>query len=437
MVYGGYDPTKSFWQNLQGTVGTIGGFLTPNVYAGQIDPVGSRPINPQGTPSYIPPEQEYLFSGGQKGYQAPAAVPPAVKPPQVTPTSPWTSAPAPQPQQQQQQGGQPPYAPNVQNQTVSYGGNTWKGNPGQGWTLQGPSGGGAPQGPDLNSIYDPAMQSLNAIEQNYRNQLPGALQSIEASYGQGSNELDQNLAAQNALLGNQATNVGTAKANALAQARQLYVELSQRNAAMFGSRSSAGPAAQELLGRATTQQFGNVETGAQSSMAAIDAEKRRILDFTNVQKDKFALAKADALRQTNNDFTNKLAEINSQRGALESAKATARVQALEAARAATAQIAAAEKTFQNQITMFEMESQRQLANKAASGSGFDTAFLNATGKIGDILGQYGPDTAQAAAKQAGVPYNFAPQAGYDWVQNEKGQWVQQKKKTDTLWNPFD
>lgn len=38
----------------------------------------------------------------------------------------------------------PPYSPNVQNQTVSYGGQTWKGNPGSDWSLEGGgnSGGG-------------------------------------------------------------------------------------------------------------------------------------------------------------------------------------------------------------------------------------------------------------------------------------------------------
>ena len=35
----------------------------------------------------------------------------------------------------------PPYAPNVVNQTVSYGGATWKGNPGSDWTLEGGGGG--------------------------------------------------------------------------------------------------------------------------------------------------------------------------------------------------------------------------------------------------------------------------------------------------------
>src|SRR3990167_664826 len=41
-------------------------------------------------------------------------------------------------QQKNQSGGgeKPPYAPNVVNQTVSYGGRTWKGNPNQDWYLE-------------------------------------------------------------------------------------------------------------------------------------------------------------------------------------------------------------------------------------------------------------------------------------------------------------
>ena len=39
---------------------------------------------------------------------------------------------------------EPPYQPNVVNQTVSYGGATWKGNPGTGWTMEGGGGYGAP-----------------------------------------------------------------------------------------------------------------------------------------------------------------------------------------------------------------------------------------------------------------------------------------------------
>jgi len=50
----------------------------------------------------------------------------------------------------------PPYAPNVVNQTVSYGGATWKGNPGSDWVLESAAGGG---GGDYSAIESvPSVQ---------------------------------------------------------------------------------------------------------------------------------------------------------------------------------------------------------------------------------------------------------------------------------------
>jgi len=47
----------------------------------------------------------------------------------------------------------PPYAPNVVNQTVSYGGTTWKGNPGTDWTIES-STGSSPSSPSSGSSVD-------------------------------------------------------------------------------------------------------------------------------------------------------------------------------------------------------------------------------------------------------------------------------------------
>jgi hypothetical protein len=63
---------------------------------------------------------------------------------------------------------QPPYAPNVVNQTVSYGGATWKGNPGTGWTQEGggSSSGSAPDYASMMNMYKeanaPVVASLQA-----------------------------------------------------------------------------------------------------------------------------------------------------------------------------------------------------------------------------------------------------------------------------------
>lgn len=65
------------------------------------------------------------------------------------------------------QGGQggggtpPPYAPNVVNQTVSYGGQTWKGNPGTGWSLEG---GGLSTPTDSSQVGDYLNQYQDVLQ---------------------------------------------------------------------------------------------------------------------------------------------------------------------------------------------------------------------------------------------------------------------------------
>lgn len=90
-------------------------------------------------------------------------------------TPPPTYKPA-QPQQQSgSPAGSPPYPPNVVNQTVSYGGAVWKGNPGQGWTLQSSEGGGG---------YEDAAAKAAQERLNRYNQLITPLQKDVVSYMQ-------------------------------------------------------------------------------------------------------------------------------------------------------------------------------------------------------------------------------------------------------------
>lgn len=64
---------------------------------------------------------------------------------------------------------QPPYAPNVVNQTVSFGGAVWKGNPGTGWTLDHMEGGGGGGGGGesfadsiLQAVVDPLQKEIES-----------------------------------------------------------------------------------------------------------------------------------------------------------------------------------------------------------------------------------------------------------------------------------
>lgn len=102
----------------------------------------------------------------------------------------------------------PPYAPNVVNQTVSYGGITWKGNPGSDWTPETPSGGG---GGNVDPVATfkalaAAQAELNkpAISQLQQRQtdLPGQYQQLLAEIkGEFQPLINQQTQKTNTLLG--------------------------------------------------------------------------------------------------------------------------------------------------------------------------------------------------------------------------------------------
>lgn len=271
----------------------------------------------------------------------------------------WTSAPVQQTQQQPQQpsGGtsreqifRNMYGPN---ETMP-----------PGWNPPGTSGGGGvPQGPseaDISAIYNPAFQTLSAQEAAFRAELPGAEQKIGTSYAEGLSLIDRNLATQEAALAKQGATITSTKANALSQARQLYSELSQKYGAMFGSRTSAGPFAMELLGRETQKQFGAVEQGATTAQQDVEGERNRLTSWVSDQKSTMLSKKTDALNELQRSFTTGLAQIMAQRGQLESAKASMRVDLLNKARSEAQAIEQASVAYERNLALFQQQKQASL-----------------------------------------------------------------------------
>ena len=106
-----------------------------------------------GNPSLIYPGE--VLTVPDKSVPAPSKTPAPVAAPTPAPAptpqpAPAVAVPTPQPPASPTvaSGGPtpPPYDPNVVNQTVSYGGATWKGNPGTGWTIESQAGSAAVPG---------------------------------------------------------------------------------------------------------------------------------------------------------------------------------------------------------------------------------------------------------------------------------------------------
>ena len=106
--------------------------------------------------------------------------------PQATPQQ--TQQATPTPSTGTSGGTPPPYAPDTVNQTVDYGGITWKGNPGQGWTAQSKTGGGSLSGIDTKAFNAPTINLPQLYESLYQSSgikdLENALSTKTTAYNE-------------------------------------------------------------------------------------------------------------------------------------------------------------------------------------------------------------------------------------------------------------
>lgn len=266
------------------------------------------------------------------------------------------------------------YDPSFVGQTVGMGGRTYKSvllpNGQLGWQVQ--DGGGGPSESDLNAIYDPLMKSLNDQAADWNAQKPSAINRIESDYSQGIAGLNSQGAEAYGKLDTQAQQAQKDQATAYARARQLYGELQQRNQSMFGGRSSAGQFAGELLGRETAKQMGETTNQGTAARQAIDTERNRVSKWVSDQTNTWNQKKQSALDDLENSFRQGLLQINTQKGQIESAKASARLDLLNQAKAQVAQIQAADRSFQQQLALFQAQKESQLSAGAGANLGQDT-----------------------------------------------------------------
>lgn len=319
------------------------------------------------------------------------------------------AAPAPAPTQS---GGGPGYAPSFPGQTVSVGGITYRSNSNGTWSVI--SGGDTSpwttSQQDLDAIYKPSMDALAQQEAQYRGQLPAAEQAVGTSYDEGLSLINKNLAEQEQSLQKQQAKIDTTRGSALAQARQLYNELAQKYGAMFGSRTSAGPAAMEILGRETQKQFGAINQGSTQATQDVSSERTRLQSWVSDQTANLQAKKRDAIAGIQNQFAQGLASIAAQRGALESAKAQARFDLLQQAQAQVQQVQQAATAFQQQLAMFQQQKQATLDQM----------------QYAKQLGGFNAPAFQPSQMQGTTG---APQVSYDYVtgkyKNQYGQTTDQ------------
>lgn len=259
-----------------------------------------------------------------------------------------------------------------------------------------------PQGPsqqEIDSQFNPIFGVLNQAESNLRGQLPGLISEAEAQANASKGLLNNQRSSANELLGQQEVKTTNTQQNQTAQQRQTLQELQLANKQRFGGSSSAGLAAGELQGREFQRNTFQIGQQAQEALQQIGQQRQVVEREFNQGLQQLEVNFQKAKNDINRQFQDKLLEINARRGEAESAKANARMEALQNLRNMAYQIDVSKAQFAAQLQSQAQQNSSYLDNVASQ-------YLSATNQ-----GQGAVDSFASSPQSAipGVSRN-APQA---------------------------
>jgi hypothetical protein len=359
--------------------------LAPQSFASDAAPTPNMSVNPNPNMSVTPP-----------GYQRP---------------TPQTQSPAPTPKPQ---GGDINGQENVDWYTNEFGNRVAITNPYDNIQPQGPS------QQEIDSQFAPVLDVYNQAEGNLRGQLPGLISEAEAQAQASRGLLDNSKANTNELLGSQEQQTRYNQQNQTAQQRQTLQELQTANQQRFGGASSAGQAAGELQGREYQRNTFQIGQQAQQALQQIQQQRQTVERDYNQGLQQLEVNKQQAVNQIQRTFQDKLLEINARRGETESAKAQARMGALQELRNAAYQIDVSKAQFQAQLQMQAQQNASQLDS-------ISKQYLSAGSEAQDVV-----DNNSAIP----APTNTVINSGRDQAQQYVGQIAPQSRRELDYGNPL-
>lgn len=251
----------------------------------------------------------------------------------------------------------------------------------------------APEGPSqddfnnaLSEYFAPAAARLDTLRSNAEAGLPLAEQKLRTSHEEALVPLEERLTTGLQGIEEQRGETAEGRENTISSIRRFVNEAAQRGLTRFGAGSSAGGAFSEIVGREAAGQLGQAENIATKAFSKLSTDARNLQDFVGRQKTVLAQKLEDGLNTVREEFRNRIAEIDAQRGQLEQAKAQAKLDELATARQRAFDLQDAADAYARQIDLFEREKESQLAQQYAVNQGVSTEALNLFSKLAPSVG---------------------------------------------------
>lgn len=253
-----------------------------------------------------------------------------------------------------------------------------------------------PGNDDYNRLIDEAYSGtnnyLNQAEQALREDQPRVLQDLENQFGISAKTLEQN---RDTTYGTLDTNLAKADQrtqNVLADSRRLYDELRRGYGQRFGGASSAGQAATELGNLEQQRQTGRTQQDYSNYANEISSKRVEVERDYATKTEKLQYDKQAAVNEVNREFQSKLLNIVQSRTQNESAKAQAKMQALQELRNQVQQINLAELQFKQQLQLQYAKNSQLVDSQAQT---LASLGLGADQSLSSLLGSNSMQTPES------------------------------------------
>ena len=222
--------------------------------------------------------------------------------------------------------------------------------------------------PDMNAIndtYNPIMDYLSGEESRISGQMPSVLQSAQESFDNSKNTLNTGFEQGNTQLGQQGISAEQAKINEQNEQRQLYNELTMGGNQRFGGASSASEAYRALLGQEQQRVGATTSQQYQTAKREIETAKFNLQqDYTN-QIASLEQQNRDTQNAIRMEFDDRLSQIRSMRAESESAKANAKLGALQQYKAEMYNLSMANMQYKQELQSQAQAASSQISNAEA------------------------------------------------------------------------
>lgn len=211
-------------------------------------------------------------------------------------------------------------------------------NPGDGWFWDAAdgwkrSGGGSstagPSQAEIDAAFSPLFSAFNQAESAVRGNYQTDVAGVDKRYQTYDKQYEDERSRLRGEAEDKQSDFNQTLRSALDEAVRAYNALDQQRIARFGGGSSAGQAVGELARQEFFRQQGNVQQEGVRGEREFAKEFANIGQFIAQKKSELDLWKEEALGELKKNLNTQLANIQSQRGQAESAKAQARLSIIQ------------------------------------------------------------------------------------------------------------